>query len=59
MGRDHKRHGPGLAEWPVWRYDEVIVSLNFMVRSMNIDLTVPLQALFFSTASRPKSIEIP
>jgi len=50
---------PSLAEWPVSRYDEAIVSLGFMVRSMNFDLKLAPQILFFSTTSKPKSIEIP
>jgi hypothetical protein len=47
------------AEWSVSRYDEAIVSLGFMVRSMNFDLKLAPQILFFSTTSKPKSIEIP
>jgi hypothetical protein len=56
---DHKRQVSSLAEWPVSRYDEAIVSLGFMVRSMNFDLKLAQQILFFSTTSKPKSIEIP
>jgi hypothetical protein len=41
------------------RYDEAIVSLGFMVRSMNFDLKLAPQILFFSTTLKPKSIEIP
>ena len=48
-----------LEERPVSRYDEAIVSLGFMVKSMNFDLKVAPQVLFFSTTSKPKSIEIP
>ena len=50
---------PSLAEQSVSRYDQAIVSLGFMVRSMNFDLKVAPQLLFFSTTSRPKWIEIP
>ena len=50
---------PSLAEWSVSRYDEAIVSLGFMVRSMNFDLKLAPQVLLFSTTSKPKSIEIP
>ena len=50
---------PRLAEWPVSRYDEAIVSLGFMVRSMNFDLKLAPQIFFFPTTSKPKSIEIP
>jgi hypothetical protein len=48
-----------LEELSVSRYDEAIVSLGFIVGSMNFDLKVPPQVLFFPTISRPKSIEIP
>ena len=48
-----------LAEWSVSRYDEAIVSLGLMVRSMNLDLKVVPEILSFSTTSKPKSIEIP
>ena len=48
-----------LAERSVSRYDEAMVSLGFMVRSMNFDLKVALQIRFFSTTSKPRSIEIP
>ena len=50
---------PSLAEWSVSRYDEAIVSLGFMVRSMNFDLKLAPQVLLFSITSKPKSIEIP
>jgi hypothetical protein len=50
---------PSLAEWSARRYDEAMVSLGFMVRSMNFDWKVALQVLFFSTTSIQKSIEIP
>ncbi len=36
-----------LAEWPRSRYDEAIVSLGFVVRSMNFDLKLVPQ-IFFS-----------
>ncbi len=48
-----------LAERSVSRYDEAIVSLCLMVRSMNFDLKFAPQVFFFSTTSKPKSIEIP
>ena len=40
-------------------YDEAIVSLGFMVGSMNFDLMIAPQTLCFSITSKPKSIEIP
>ena len=48
-----------LEEFSVWRYDEAIVSLGFMIGSMNFDLQVSPQVLPLSTTSKPKSIEIP
>ncbi len=48
-----------LAEWSVSRYDEAIVSLSFLVSSMNSDSKIVPQTLCFSTTSKPKSIEIP
>ena len=48
-----------LAEWSVSRYDEAILSLSFLVSSMNSDSKIVPQTLFFSTTSKPKSIEIP
>ena len=47
-----------LQEWSVSRYDEAILSLGFMIRSMNSDLKVAPQVLFFSKTSKSKSIEI-
>jgi len=46
-------------EWSVSRYDEAIVSLRFLVSSMNSDSKIVLQTLCFSTTSEPESIEIP
>ena len=37
----------------------VVVSLGFMVRSINFDMKVAPQVLFFPITSRLKSIEIP
>ena len=48
-----------LAEWSVSRYDKEIVSLRFLVSSMNSDSKIVLQAFCFSITSKPKSIEIP
>jgi hypothetical protein len=36
-----------LAERSVWRYDETIVSLGLMVRSMNFDLKLSPQVFSF------------
>ena len=60
MRKDHKLERPGVvAEWCIARYDVATVSLGFMVRSMNFDLKLAPQLFFFSTTSKPKSIEIP
>jgi len=60
MRKDHKLERPGVvAEWCIARYDVVTVSLGFMVRSMNFDLKLAPQIFFFSTTSKPESIEIP
>jgi hypothetical protein len=48
-----------LAEWSVSRYDEVIVSLSFLVSSMNSHSKIVPRTLCFSITSKPKSIEIP
>src|ERR1035437_8441805 len=40
-------------------HDEAIVSLSFLVSSMNSDSKIVPQALCLSTTSKPKSIEIP
>jgi hypothetical protein len=53
------RLGVSLAEWSVSGYDEAIVSLGFMLGSMNFDLKIAPQTLCFSITSKPKSIEIP
>jgi hypothetical protein len=60
MREDHKLERPEVvAEWCVARYDVATVSLGFMVRSMNFDMKVAPQVLFFLTTSRLESIEIP
>ena len=51
------RLGVSLAEWSVSGYDEAIVSLDFMVGSINFDLKIAPQTLCFSITSKPKSIE--
>jgi len=60
MRKDHKLERPGVvAEWCIARYDVATVSLGFMVRSMNFDIKVASQVLFFPITSRLESIEIP
>ena len=60
MRKDHKLERPGVvAEWCIARYDVATVSLGFMVKSMNFDIKVASQVLFFPTTSRLESIEIP
>ena len=54
-----RRFETALEELSASRYDEAIGGLGFMVRSMNLDLKVTSQVLFFPMTSKPKSIEIP
>jgi hypothetical protein len=54
-----RRFETALEELSASRYDEAIGGLGFMVKSMNFDLKVNSQVLFFPITSKPKSIEIP
>ena len=58
-GRDIGDSEGSIAERSVSGYDEAIMSLGFMVRSMNFDLKIAPQTRCFSITSKPKSLEIP
>jgi hypothetical protein len=48
IGDSRRAYEQILAEWFISRYDEAIVSLGFMVRSMNFNLKRPANPHLFN-----------